>query len=171
MINVKQLRELVIQPTLKYLEPEIPYSEDAVELLLMTAAHESRLGTYLKQVEGPALGIYQMEPATEQDIHANFLMYKKEIQRKIGEVRNHAFMLYADPLSYDLAYATAMARVHYYRVPEALPKRVGIKHPDQKYGWIKDMAVYAKRHYNTELGKATWEDYAEAYKQLVLGEK
>ena len=57
--------------------------------------------------------------------------------------------------------ATAMARIHYYRVPEKLPPKED----------IKAMAVYAKRHYNTELGKATWEDYAEAYKLLVLGEK
>lgn len=34
MINAKQLRELVVEPTLEYLDPEVPYSEDAVELLI-----------------------------------------------------------------------------------------------------------------------------------------
>ena len=160
MINAKQLRELVVQPTLKYLEPEIPYSEDAVELLLMTAAHESRLGTYLKQVNGPALGIYQMEPATFGDIYDNYLTFKPRLEKLVGELYPHAFMSDAKVLTTNLMFATAMARVHYYRVPEALPPKED----------IKAMAVYAKRHFNTELGKATWEDYAEAYKNLVLGE-
>lgn len=161
MINAKQLRELVVEPTLEYLDPEVPYSEDAVELLLMTAAHESRLGTYLKQVNGPALGIYQMEPATHDDIYNNYLAYKPRLEKLTGELHPYAFITEHELLVTNLMYATAMARVHYYRVPEKLPPKED----------IKAMAVYAKRHYNTELGKATWEDYAEAYKSLVLGEK
>lgn len=64
MINYNQFKEHVVVPVLKYLEPEIPYSESAVNLLLMTAAHESRGGTYLKQINGPALGVYQMDQLT-----------------------------------------------------------------------------------------------------------
>ena len=59
--------------------------------------------------------------------------------------------------------ATAMARVHYYRVEEALPTRKAIKHPEAKLDWIIDMAKYAKKYYKTELGKATWQQYADAY--------
>ena len=165
MINANQLRELVIRPTLRHLEPGIPYSEDAVELLMMTAAHESHLGTYIAQVNGPALGIYQMEPDTYKDIWFNFLTYKPEISQAISPP-------YTPNLITDLSHATAMARVHYYRVPEALPTRKAIKHPDQKeevtLDWIIAMAKYAKKHYNTELGKATWQQYADAYQRYCL---
>lgn len=163
MINANQLRELVIRPTLKYLEPEIPYSEDAVELLMMTAAHESHLGTYIAQVNGPALGIYQMEPATEDDIMLNFLSYKEDLDDKVMCVTGRGCGVPTDELVTNLKYATAMARVHYYRVPEALPTRKAIKHPEAKLDWIIDMAKYAKKYYNTELGKATWQQYADAY--------
>jgi len=41
------------------------YSRDAEELLMLTAACESNLGHYFKQLgNGPALGIFQVEPAT-----------------------------------------------------------------------------------------------------------
>jgi len=56
-----QLREL-IQVVLK--EYDL-YSRDAEELLMLTAAVESNLGYYIKQVGGgPALGIFQCEPDT-----------------------------------------------------------------------------------------------------------
>lgn len=163
MINAKQLRELVIQPTLRYLDPEIPYSEDAVELLMMTAAHESHLGTYIAQVNGPALGIYQMEPATEDDIFDNFLKFNYKLAVKIEYLKSDFYEPVVPDLISNLVYSTAMARVHYYRVPEALPTRKAIKHPEAKLDWIIDMAKYAKKYYNTELGKATWQQYADAY--------
>ena len=61
MIDNKQLRELIIGPSLDALQM---YSKEAEEILVFTCASESLGGTYLKQVKGPALGIYQMEPAT-----------------------------------------------------------------------------------------------------------
>ena len=69
MIDNKQLRECIIKPTLDSLQM---YSQAAEELLVFTCACESLGGTYLKQVKGPALGIYQMEPATYQDIWENY---------------------------------------------------------------------------------------------------
>lgn len=153
--NPDQFRELVIRPTLKYLEPEIPYSEEAEDLLFMTAAHESRLGTYLKQINGPALGVYQMEPATHDDIWANFLKYQDKIFWVIDDLRHGS-----NNLVLDLRYATAMARVHYFRVKEALPK----KDKFSTYAsYLKALSEYAKKYYNTELGKATADDYYKAF--------
>ena len=40
------------------------YSESATNLLLGTAAQESRFGTYIKQINGPACGVFQIEPLT-----------------------------------------------------------------------------------------------------------
>jgi hypothetical protein len=160
-INPKQLRELVIIPALKYLNPVIPYSIEAVDLLCMTAAHESLNGTYLKQIKGPALGIYQMEPATHDDIWKNFLAYNGEIAEDTIQYGSSALDLVTR-----LDYATAMARVHYYRVPEALPKCKDTG-PDSDY--IYELAKYAKKYYNTHLGKATADDYFDAFVKLYGG--
>jgi hypothetical protein len=61
MFNITQFRELLIRPVLDSLQM---YSKDAEELLVFTCAAESNGGTYLHQVKGPALGIYQCEPST-----------------------------------------------------------------------------------------------------------
>ena len=158
-INPKQLRELVIIPALKYLNPVIPYSIEAVDLLCMTAAHESLNGTYLKQIKGPALGIYQMEPSTHDDIWDNFLAHRKILPELVSGFDS-------DELVYNLKYATVMARVHYWRVKEPLPKRKDTG-PDSDY--IYELAKYAKRYYNTHLGKATADDYFDAFVKLYGG--
>lgn len=172
MINITQLRELVVRPTLSYLDPDIPYSEDAVELILMTYVHEGIVGntTYLKQKNGPALSPFQMESVTYHDHWDNFLAYRPPLEDKLDKMLPQDGPVPPEkgmPLDLvtNLAFAVAMVRVHYYRVPEALPKRKAIKHPDQKDDWINAMAKYAKKYYNTELGKATWQDYAKAYKK------
>jgi len=146
-IDFEQLTELVIVPTLKYLDPIIPFSNSAVKLLQMTACHESHCGTYLRQLGGPALGIYQMEPATEVDIMFNYLVYRPDISKLIEPTS----------LVTDLAYATAMARVHYYRHKKALPDS------DDLIG----LANYAKLVWNTEDGKATSRDYYAAFEKYA----
>ena len=61
-------------------------------------------------------------------------------------------------LATDLAYACAMARIHYLRKPEPLPA-----HDD-----IEGLARYWKEHYNTFLGKGTVEEFVHNYRRLVL---
>ena len=161
-MNAKQLRELVIRPTLQYLDPHIPYSETAVELLMMTAAHESNLGEYLAQVKGPALGIYQMEPDTEGDIVRNFLTYRDNLLDSMEAF----FTGMEDELVWNLKYATAMARVQYFRDPVALPEG-----PLSEESTIRDLAHYAKRVYNTEAGKAHADDYYNAYMRRCCGSR
>lgn len=158
-MNAKQLRELIIRPTLEYLDPVIPYSEIAVELLMMTAAHESDLGEYVAQIGGPALGIYQMEPATENDIYRNFLNFRKVTLNTVSDLMNDVAM--GEDLVHNLAYATAMARVQYFRDPQALPS--GSLSDEST---IRELSHYAKRVYNTEAGKASPEDYFNDYMRM-----
>ena len=123
MFKPDQLREYVIRPALERVGL---YSESAEQLLVGTCCAESRLGTYLHQVRGPALGIYQMEPATHEDIWSNWLKYRPEEARIIreligaadwqGDRPNHALLIT------DLRYATIMARLKYYRSPKQLPQ-------------------------------------------------
>ena len=61
---------MVIRPALTKINL---WSRSAEELVLGTAIVESGL-TYLKQRgEGPALGLWQIEPATHEDLYTNFL--------------------------------------------------------------------------------------------------
>jgi hypothetical protein len=72
-MKVKQLR-MMGDEILHYLHPEIPYSIDARELLILTCATETGGGEYVRQIgfeENDSLGgfgIFQMEIATEKDI-------------------------------------------------------------------------------------------------------
>jgi len=151
-ISPTNLKNEVIVPTLDYLGMN---SAAAVILLMGTAAHESRCGHYLKQIQGPARGIYQMEPATHVDLYRNYIDHRPPILVKVEK------FLAATPgpvqqLSTNLAYATAMARIHYWRRPEPLPA------PDD----IRGLAAYYKKYWNTFEGKASEEDFIEALRQI-----
>ena len=147
MIDVKQFRELIIRPALKKIKLWSPAAE---ELLLGTALQESRL-KYIKQLgTGPACGVFQMEPATHDDIWKNYLKYKPDLASAVAKL-SHS--VNAQSLITDLLYAAAMTRIHYLRVPEALPAE----------GDIDGMAECWKEHYNTYLGAGTEEEYIESW--------
>lgn len=147
-MDKKQLVTRVIEPTLKQLGL---YSESAVNLLVMIAAHESVKGNYIAQLVGPARGIYQMEGNTHDDIIKWLKANKPTIYAQINLLVTEVS---ADMMMYDLRYATAMARVFFLRFPEALPSGSD----------DVSMSLYAKRRWNTSAGKATSDDYLKAYR-------
>ena len=156
MIEPIQLRDLIIIPALKSIDK---YSDSAVNLLLGTCAQESAMGRYIHQLgNGPACGIFQMEPATHEDIYANYLRYHHKLE---DEVISLGYMTnsYPEPedMIYNLKYAAAMCRVHYLRVPKALPNK------DDVLG----LAEYYKEFYNTHLGAATIEEFMSNYQRYV----
>lgn len=163
-IDAKHLRELVIRPTLRALDPEIPYSDVAVELLVLTAATESHMGRWLRQNDGEgnptgvALGIYQMEPRTHRD-HCNWLTQQEVLFHKTADLMLQGPNEVDLDLIYSLTYATAMARVHYWRHPSALPV---VANPML-------LATYYKKVWNTSAGKATVEKAAVDYLQYTVG--
>ncbi len=149
MLDVAQFRKYAVRPVLKFLDPDIPYSMAAENLLIGTAVHESRL-TYLHQIGGgPARGLFQMEPATEQDIWNNYLQYRNDLSSLIEAMRNFRSL----DLTTNLAYQVAMARVHYWRSPCPLPAEDD----------IQGMASIWKQVYNTPLGAGTVEQFIAHY--------
>lgn len=155
MISPDQLREYVIRPTLEHLGL---YSLAAENLVLGTAAQESKLGTYVHQLGGgPALGIYQMEPATHRDIWDNWLAHKPELASRVRQLIAPWPAPFSRQLVTNLAYATAMCRLHYRRRPEPLP-------PPDDY---EAQAQYYKDFYNTSAGRATVEQYLRSWEMLV----
>ena len=140
----------VVRPTLERLEL---HSEAAENLVVGTALQESGGLRWLEQLGGgPARGVYQIEPATHDDVWKNFLGYRHKLADTIGALLASAPSRH-EQLVTNLAYATAMARVHYLRVPEPLPEA----------GDVRALARYWKAHYNTALGAGAAADFAANY--------
>ncbi|MBF0455209.1 MAG: hypothetical protein HQL72_10395 [Magnetococcales bacterium] len=130
----------------------------AEALLLGTAAQESALGRYLRQLgSGPALGVFQMEPATYRDIWQNYLAYQPRIVQRLA-VR---WPREPEPeeMVTDLLLAAVMCRLHYRRVARALPDEQD----------VAGLAAYWKRYYNTVLGAGTEAEFRQNWRSHVAG--
>lgn len=149
MIDSTQLREYVIRPVLK---PMDLYSTSAENLLVMIAAHESKMGTYLRQLGGgPACGIYQMEVNTAMDVWTYIRRRADWTYEYMVDLEGDVPL--RDSLTWNIGYQTALARIHLLRFEEPIP-------PAED---LQGLAEYAKKYWNTSAGKATPEDYLEAY--------
>lgn len=148
MINPGQFRQFVIDPTLKHIGL---YSEAASNLLLGTALVESRL-TFLKQSgAGPALGVFQIEPATFDDVYLRYLRSHPIIEARVRQLVMDAW----DPLeqlAMNHALGCAVARCRYLYAPPALPGADD----------TQALAAYWVKHYNAG-GAGTVEKYVSAW--------
>ena len=154
MLSIRQFRANIVRPTLEAIGT---HNRAAKDLVLGTALQESNL-RYLRQLtDGPARGVHQMEPATHDDIWENYLAFRAEPSGRVS-----AFLApgqdRVDQLVWNLAYATAMCRVHYLRVPRPLPDP----------GDIRAMGEYWKRHYNTPQGRGTADEFVEKFEEHVI---
>ena len=128
-------------------------------MVFLTGLVESKYD-YLTQLgDGPAKSFFQIEPATCKDIVDNYVKYRSKLQKAISDtasIRKRWDAAPMDELAYmletNIAFAICMCRVHYRRVPKALPK-IGDK---------RGFASYWKRYYNTELGAGTVEKFLDA---------
>ncbi|RDL44675.1 hypothetical protein DN730_09830 [Marinomonas piezotolerans] len=163
-LNYSQLRECVVVPALSQLGL---YSEAAEQLVIGTIAQESN-GTYIKQIgAGPALGLIQMEPLTHKDLWLNFINYKPCFRDALLQMTSDSVDVNYDQhgwpdhqaLVWNLRYAFAMCRMHYYRKPEALPKAND----------IKALAQYWKIHYNTVKGAGTTAEFLHNFPYDMYG--
>lgn len=117
-------------------------------LLLMTAAQESRLGTYFNQCGGPALGVFQIEPTTIDTIHS-FIAAK--YPRINDQLRTK--LTVTEDVMFNFALQVAYARLNYWRFKEPIP-------PAED---LDGIASYYKKYWNTELGAATANQAKAAY--------
>lgn len=154
MIDCSQFRTLIVEPVLSTLKV---YSKDAEELLVFTCAAESLGATFLQQVKGPAVGIYQMEPNTYTDIWVNYIRSRSQLALLMAIHYGCNKIPPVERLIYDLHFATAMARIHYLRCPGNLP--------DAKD--VDAMWAYYKKFYNTEKGKAKKEESIKKYQDFI----
>lgn len=119
------------------------HSDNAVELLAMICAHESLGGKYRKQIGGPALGVFQIEPATHNSIWDNSDSIKSRAMR-LG-IKEDVTRLETDD-----RYSVFVARHYLAQDANPLPKG------------LEAMASYCKSYWN-RTGKATPEKYLNDY--------
>ena len=155
-MDAQQLHDYIIKPTLEYMGGNYD-SKNARFLLLCTAAIESNCGYYIKQVGGPALGIWQMEPATYEDIRINCdAISKSEYNSHIsGLLPSECYSMEdsgCDYLIQSPMYACAMARLKYSMDKEPLPDSDN----------FRAVYNYYKRIYNTPAGASTYEKFKQA---------
>ena len=140
----KHFRNYIIRPTLKAMDMWTPTAEN---LLLGTAIHESGGLEKIKQDgNGPALGYYQMEPDTLDDLYENYLRFRPNKKKLLDQFKIQALSNKIN-LRGNQLFATAAARLQYYRVPEAIPEA------------IYSQAAYWKKYWNTEKGAGTVQKY------------
>ncbi len=147
-----QLRSEIIRPVLKGMDL---WSQEAEELLLGTALHESGgLKRITQYKNGPALSYFQMEPTTLFDLWDNYLSFRSAKMALLTKYKIPDLSL-SENLVLNPAFAVAAARLQYYRVAEPIPKKL--------YG----QAAYWKKYWNTEKGKGTPEQYINHYNQYI----
>jgi hypothetical protein len=148
-IKAEHLRKYVIRPALS---PHGLWSDAAEELLLLTAAQESKLGYWLKQLgDGPGMGPWQVEAGT-----FNWLRDGASFDFKNPLKGRHEA-----ELIYDLRLGALVARMRYLVDPSPLPVASD----------VEGLAKTWKRVFNTVKGKGTWQEAVQAYQYYVIDGK
>ena len=127
------------------------YSPEASDLVFKTLKVESLL-KYVRQIKGIAVGFGQCEPWVAVDICKNYLKYRPDLMKQVAETINVKLSYFTLPkeedwawiLETNIAAMISFCRLHYRRIPKALPK----KNLDEQW-------IYYKKYNNTERGKAT----------------
>tara|TARA_R100000656_G_scaffold123650_1_gene100467 strand:+ start:2220 stop:2684 length:465 start_codon:yes stop_codon:yes gene_type:complete len=151
-MDEKQIKNLII----RVLENINLHSEEAENLVFRTGMVESGY-RYIRQLRGPARGFFQCEPWVSVDICNNYLKYRPDLMKQVSKAIKVNLSHFTSPVEADwdflletnLAAQIAMCRLHYRRIPKALPKT------------LKGQAAYWKKYYNSSAGRGTVEDFLE----------
>ncbi len=151
MLDLQAIRTEFVRPALKSIDLWSPAAED---LVFGTGLQESQYQFLHQGGVGPALGYWQMEPATANDIWTNFLAFRpalRDATSKLLAGRDRVGTLVTDPI-----YAAAMCRLRYYRVSAPLPP----------WGDVNAYGAYWKQWYNTPAGAGTAEEWVKNWNML-----
>lgn len=158
-MNITQYREHILAPVLTALDAVDPgqHSIAAEQLMLGTMMVESG-GEYLAQLQGPARSLFQVEPATADDVHLNWLAHRPNLRRVVSHMAGDWPRDTAGKLVMHRGYACAIARQVYRRSPLALPP----------VGDSQAMGAMWKQVYNTHLGAGDPARFASLFTSHVL---
>ena len=150
MLNQPQVKDLIE----RVLEKMDLHSPEASDLVYKTGKVESGY-KYLRQIKGPARGLFQCESWVAVDICKNYLAYRKSLMRKVADATKVKLSYFVEPKEEDWSYILetniaaqiAMCRLHYRRIPKPLPSS------------LEGQAKYWKKYYNSMAGRGTVEDF------------
>lgn len=152
-LNLSQFKAQIVQPVVVAMGQG---GAAAVNLLTGTALAESGL-SYLAQIQGPALGLWQMEPATHDDCWTNWLRYHPDLAEEVLTLSGMVAQQPAATMVWNLRYACAMARIKYLRAPALLPAAND----------APALSAYHKQNYNTALGAANAAHNVGLFQQAI----
>jgi hypothetical protein len=155
-MDADHLFDYVVHPTLELLNEAVPgmHSLAACRLVTATAETESAMMWLKQHGDGPALGLWQIEPATASDVLDRYLNFRDVL--RVAVLRIMSDRPTEEQLITNLALGAAVCRIKYWMSPEPLPMAddpVGMGH-----AW--------KQIYNTELGAGHAGDFARNYAEL-----
>ncbi len=160
MIPPSQWLKHVVRPTLEHLAVvEAGIGGLASEQLMMgTVIAESGLSALAQIGGGPALSMFQIEPATFKDIYYRYLQKpgKEALQIAIKELQVDAFGPLAQ-LAGNRFFACGIARIRFWMVPAKLPNLDD----------LEAMGAYYKKWYNTAGGAGDADRWVDLYRQFV----
>ena len=156
-MNASQVRVNLIRPILEAMGQATPckHSLASENIMMGTWAHESLGGKYIKQVGGPACGIFQIEPATAHRLLEHYVKPRKVFVDFIARYSTQQSI--EEQLVTNLALQVIIARLVYYPKPQPMPAADD----------LPGLAAYYKLHYNTPLGKSTVQKFLRDYALFV----
>jgi RHS repeat-associated protein len=161
------IRITVVHPALVQLQAQVPslaiHSEGAENLLVGTAIQESVINGVIHRRQaggGPALGMFQMEPFTHDDLYRSYLQYRPLLRAGV-----ESFLIPGikpvQQLEFNDQYAAVMALVKYMQSARSLPIPAASDTPG--------MAFYWKAFYNTFSAQTSFQPFADKYRAAGLG--
>jgi hypothetical protein len=152
-IAVHDFRAYVVKPGLDVCESlgKVPCPVFTEHLLVATAAQETALGRWLHQAGGgPARSVYQIEPASLDDLDRGFISATPRFKPLMDTVRLGVPL--GEQIMWDLRLATVIARLFYFRVREPLPQETT----------TESLWHYYKTYWNTKAGAATRDSFVNS---------
>ena len=130
------------------------YSDDALALVVRTGMAESGYRALRGYGESnPAIGFWQIEPATLHDMIKNYLMYRTQYTQALKDL---GMKFKGDDIEMsvmsNMAVQAALCRLHYRRDKDPIPS----------WDNLEGQASYWKRVYNTVEGRGTVEHFMKA---------
>ncbi len=153
MTIVDTLEKSVIAPVFEHLAGHVPRldSPAARRLLLGTALVESGGREIFQRSGGPAVSLFQIEPATFADVWERYLSERLVLRDAVSALAWPGIEPVVQlPVNQHLA--CAVARIRYWMTPAPLPEAND----------LAALGAYWKRHYNTSQGAGTVEKFVKA---------
>ena len=135
------------------------YSDDALALVVRTGMAESGYRALKGYGEGnPAIGFWQIEPATLNDMVDNYIRYRPHYEKhliSLGMKFDENMIL---SVMSNMAVQSALCRLHYRRDSKPLPP----------WDDMEAQGKYWKRVYNTHKGRGTVKHFMKANKDVDI---